>query len=616
MPSAAAWLRIGCLFLLLPRGAALAATPRFHTACVVDYRKPVPPEWLKQAGIQYVYIYIGIPITRVDGKPSIKPKSKRLFDACLELHADTGIKVLMVSNYYSRSPKRTWSVDSCGRAIRMGCFSKNEFHDWMRQAISDMAQVFSPYRAFGGFCFDDAPGNRVDCCYCDDCRAAFKARYGTDPPQFAPHEAPARVDPSHPVLLWDAYHRAMLDRYNRTQSECVRAISKDLLTATITADSYYCGRHLSMDVGYEDTAVTAGARLQRIDRSQVRWWHLFQSFGFPRLPEAGEQGYQRWAAGCHITTPSPKIIVHREGPMFERFGRSMFLSPAEIQRLMRTTIAEGAPGIAFWASGRVLPYYPDAFAAMGEVMADVRKIEPVIARRRPFAARVGLVYSTATEVFEQPWKANTLERWQHLHAFEATAYALLRSSVQHQIVFDVDLTQERLDDFDVLVMPGVRFLTKPVAGALEQGMAQGKLTVLADMRALPLKGATVVDYDPQSWYRRQLKGYRQPRYLDEVRERAQRLLVPEIRAKAQAPVAVTFGKAFGRLFVDADGSLVLFIVNWDLDAPSKASINLPAHSRARDLLTGETLSHGPTCDVAVPPAGWRVLGIERRQGAK
>ena len=601
--------RLVCLLVALPAWLLFASAPRFHTACVVDYRDPVPVDWLTRAGIQYVYIYSSIPIEQVDGKPAIDPKTKPLFDACFKEYAGTGIKVLPLSNYYSRSPKATWSVDSCGREIHMGCFTRDAFHGWMGSAITDMAKAFGQYEAFGGFCFDDAPGNRVDCCYCNDCRIAFKAKFGVEPPKFEHREGAGRIDPADPVLLWDAYHRGTLERYNHTQCQSVREWSEDLLAVTITADSYFFGRHLNIDAAYEDTRADHGARLQRIDRSMVRWWHLFQSFGFPRVPEAGEAGYQRWAAGCHITTPSPKIIVHREGPMFEQFGRSMFLSPAEIKRLIRTTIAEGAPGIAFWASSKVLPHYPEGFEAMAEVMAEVQAIEDVILRKRPFPARVGLVYSTTTEICEQPWKKNTLERWQHLHAFEATAYSFLRSSVQHQIVFDSDLTAERIADFDVLVLPGVRFLTHPVASALEAAAEGADLTLLADRATLQLEGATVVDHDPQSWWRRQRRGYRQPRHLDEVRERVERLLVPKMDASSSVPVSMRSERAFGRVFVEPDGALLAFIVNWDLDHDANAVLTVAPEARVHDVLKGMSLGGGPTCEVSVPAAGWRVVRV-------
>jgi hypothetical protein len=449
----------------------------FPLACTVDYKSPIPPELLKKAGIQYVYVYIGMPLKSdpVSGRRVLDEKIKSQLDEFFKLYGDNGIKVLLVSGFYTRPPKGTECVDCGGRTIMEGCFNNRAFLDAMAKDIRDMAEAFGAYPAFAGFCFDDGVHVRVDCCYCDTCRRLFKERHGLAPPPFEPEAGPARLDLKDPRLLWDAFQRDACAAYMRTQAQ---AVPEGLVSVTIPSDSYFYGRHLSAEVTQKETPAGADARLQRIERIQVRDWHIFQSFPFPMVVKEGA-GLRAYGVGCHLTEPSPKMILHSEGPLVEAAGRQQFMSPAEIARMMRTTIAEGARCICFWNNARALSSYPEGLDAVGAVAADVDKIMNVLDERQAFPARVGLLYSTATEIVQQPWRKNTLERWLHLHAFEAMGYALTRRSVQFRVVFDDGLDETALAGMDVLILAGVTHMTAPVAEMLEKRMAEGKLRVLA-----------------------------------------------------------------------------------------------------------------------------------------
>jgi hypothetical protein len=604
------------LSLLLAVGCAVVA-PRAGSAeelammLTVDYRDPIPPALLKKAGIDHVYVGVGLPVRkdRDTGKPSLDPKVKEPLERFLKLYGDHGIKVLLESNFYARPPKGTECVDAHGRTIRMGCFNNDAFLSWMGQAIRDMAQYFSAYEAFGGFLFDDGVQVRVDCCYCDTCRRLFREKHGIDPPPFEPGEETARLAPDDPRLLWDAFQRQAYARYQRAQAEAARSVSEKLVLATIPSDSYFFGRHLNAQLARDATAPTNSARIQRIDRLHVRHWHIFQSFPIPRVVPDGT-GQEPWAIGCHLTTPSPCMIFHHGGPQIETMGRQQFLSPAEIRRLLRTTLAEGADAIGFWESARAIPHYPDAFDAIGSVGAEARGLDAVLLEREPFPSRLALLYSTASEIAQQPWRENTIERWRHLHAFEAMAYALTRRSIQFHVVLDSELDEKALAAIDVLVLTGVTHLSRPVAERVEKAITTQKLTVLTDPVSLPLDGAKACRFNPDYWLKRQQQGYRQSRYLDQQAHEIAAKVVPQLRLFSLQPVQVASESCFVKLFGGKRGSLLAFVVNWDTQAASTARLSLREPSTVRDEMSGRDLgrvSAGKALELELEPAGWRIL---------
>jgi hypothetical protein len=466
-----------------------------------------------------------------------------------------------------------------------------------------MAEAFGAYPAFAGFCFDDGVHVRVDCCYCDTCRRLFKERHGLAPPPFEPEAGPARLDLKDPRLLWDAFQRDACAAYMRTQAQ---AVPEGLVSVTIPSDSYFYGRHLSAEVTQKETPAGADARLQRIERIQVRDWHIFQSFPFPMVVKEGA-GLRAYGVGCHLTEPSPKMILHSEGPLVEAAGRQQFMSPAEIARMMRTTIAEGARCICFWNNARALSSYPEGLDAVGAVAADVDKIMNVLDERQAFPARVGLLYSTATEIVQQPWRKNTLERWLHLHAFEAMGYALTRRSVQFRVVFDDGLDETALAGMDVLILAGVTHMTAPVAEMLEKRMAEGKLRVLADPASLALKGAAVCEFDQDYWFSKQLKGYRQVRYLDQQAAQISKSLLPELDLPELQPVLLSSDNCLAKIFRGKQDSLLVFVVNWDIWGEASARMDFAKPYKVKDEISGHELGSGKTLELRLQPAGWRVI---------
>ncbi|MEW6358503.1 MAG: hypothetical protein AB1696_19370 [Planctomycetota bacterium] len=597
------------LIIFLAMGGLLLAAALaddFPLSCVVDYHSPVLPELLKQAGIQRVYISIGFPVQSVEGKPALDPKVKPELEDFLRLYGQGGVKVLVASGYYAKPPKGAECVDFWGRTVEIGCFNNEKFLDWMAEQIKNIALVLREYEAFDGFMFDDGVHVRVDCCYCDTCKRLFREKHGIEPPPFEPYKGDARLAPDDPRLLWDAFHQEAYNRYLRTQAKAAQSVSDKLFLATIPSDSYFYGRQLSSDVPPAETETKSSARLQRIDRIQVRRWHIFQSFPFLKIVADGT-GREPFGVGTHLTTPSPKIIMHHEGPFIEQMGRQQFLSPAEISRQMRTIIAEGASAICFWENSRAFPHYPDAFTAVGQVVADVKKVEKAMEERKPYPARIGLLYSTATEIIQQPWMKNTLERWRHLHCFEAMAYAMTRMSIQFRILFDSDLANGVPSDLDALILTGVTHLTKPVAEGVEKAIADRGLKVLTDPTCLPIKGAEVCEFDTSIWFESQLRGYRQVRHLDHQAAAIRRGVFPSLDFPKYQPVVVSSGSCFARFFQGADDSLLIFVVNWDIEEESFAKVDVPFAHTFRDESSEERLGEGNSLEVKVAPAGWRVV---------
>lgn len=596
--------------------SALVPTCRgegYPLCCTVDYRSPIPPEWLKKAGIQTVYISVGMPLKPdpATGRRGLDEKVKPQIEEFLRLYGRAGIKVLVESNFYTRPTEGTQCVDASGRSIAMGCLRNRGFLDAMAKDIRDMAEAFSAYGGFAGFLFDDGVQVRADCCYCETCKRLFKEQSGLAPPPFAPDDGPQRLDPNDPRLLWDAFHQDSYAGYLRTQAQAAGAFSDKLFLATIPADSYFYGRHLSLEVPPSETPLQSGARLQRMDRIQVKNWRLFQSFPFPLVTQDGS-GRAHFGTGCHLTTPSPGIIVHTGGPLIESAGRQQFLSPAEIRRMMGTTIAEGADRICFWTSAKIMLSYPDGFDAIGAAAADADKAARLLEERKPFPARIGLIYSTTTEIVQQPWRKNTMERWRHLHAFEAMAYALTRRSLQFRVLLDNDLDEAALSSLNAIILTGVTHLTKPVAEMLERA-AQGRLKVLTDRSCLPLQGAKVCEFDQDYWFNRQIKGYRQPAGLDHQAAEIRRTVLLELEPSDLQPAVVQSGSVFGKFFLGGNDSLLIFLVNWDTENECAARVEFSTPHAVTDEPSGAGLGNGKAVEVNLPPAGWRVIRCAARK---
>ncbi|MCD6360173.1 MAG: hypothetical protein J7M38_04850 [Armatimonadetes bacterium] len=582
----------------------------YHAITLLDLNNPLPPEWLQRAGIDYLYVSAGIPIEYdAEGNPVIAAEQREAFERVFDLYRGTGIKVLLMSQFYTRGPEEARAVDFFGRTHDIACFRQPAFLEWMRERIIALARAFGRYEAFGGFMFDDGVHVRVDCCYCDLCRRRFQEQYGVEPPPFAPHEGVARVADDDPVLQWERFQRESFEMYLRAQSEAVRSVSDELLMVTIPSDAYYFGRFLNIEVSPRESRLGAGALLQRIERIHPRYWQMFYTFPMARLPERTETGLQRWAIGNHITAHSARMMSQPEGPYAPMYGRQQFMSPTEIQRMARVSVTEGADAVCFWSSAGALPFYPQAFEALAPVAADIRRIEDLLLQRRPLPAHIGLLYSTTTETFEQPWTTNTNERWRHLHAFEGLAYSLRRSNLPFEVVMEDEITPRRLKRLNALVLPSVRFMTASAASAVEEAIAESGLQVLTCGECLPLEGAKQADCDPYIFRDWVTRGYRQEEHLNEQWREVARTLVPGLREAVTAPPLQVRGddvvSAIHRL---EDGALLVMIVNWKLHEPAVAT--LVGSGRAENVVSDRDMGRFEgTLSVAIPAADWRILRV-------
>ncbi len=591
-------------------GACRMGNAGYHAVTLLDLDNPLSPAWLQQAGIDYVYTSAPPLEDGPDGTPVVAGGRREAGDNAMRLYEGTGVRVLVMGNFYIKPGEEHRAVDAFGREHPIACFRHPGFRQAMTARIADLATALSAWPAFGGFAFDDGPHVRVDCCYCDVCRGEFLAEHGIEPPPFEPSEGTRRVREDDPVLVWERFQRESWQIYLRAQSEAVRSVSDDLLMVTIPSDSYFYGRFLAVDVARDETILGHSGRLQRIERIQARHWTIFQSFPLARLPEEGETGLQPWAVGAHITADSPKMLIQCDGPYAPTYQRLQYMSPAEIERMARVTLVEGANGLCYWTPAAPLPFYPGALDAMAEVYRDGEQIEDVLARRAPLDQPIGLLYSTTTEVMEQPWQTNTSERWQHLHAFEGLAYSMRRANIPFEIVFEDQLTPELLGRLEALVLPAVRFLTDSAAEAIEAAIAQTGLRALAAGKCVPMRGMIAGGCDPLIWHAWARRGYRQEKYADEQWREFSNTLAHHLQPLIDAPVRVYSERAIGRLYELDGGDLLLMIASWDLEDLSEVAIE--GEGEATDLLSGREMGEiNDLGRLTIPPAGWRVLRIVR-----
>ncbi|MBT3379645.1 MAG: hypothetical protein HN742_23565 [Lentisphaerae bacterium] len=580
----------------------------FQAVTLVDPARPIPAEWLEAAGIDYVYTSGALSLAAdSEGRPVLSDAQQARWEALQAIYGTTNVRVLIMSNYYAHPPEGTEAVDVSGRPLAMACLRSDRFHSWMHDRITAQTKAYSAFSVFGGFVFDDGWGTRVDACYCDHCREIF----GDTPPTFAVREGTGIVPDDATELRWDAFQRQSHERYIRTQSSAVREVSDDAMMLTIPSDSFFYGRLLNANLPREELALSASALLQRIERMQVRDWHLYQSFPLPRLPEGDEEGLQPWGIGAHFTADSPKLVLCNEGPFIQHTSRMQMMSPAEIEQMIRITVVEGAQRMCYWASGAYTGYHPDGFAAMARVYEEIRPIESLLASRTPFPARVGLLYSTTTEVLEQPWRENLSERWQHLHSVEATAWALRRGGVWHRIIMESDLPAAAAADLDVLILPSIRFVSQAAADALETAMASGT-AVVALGETVDIPGATRPAHDVTFWHRCIRDGYRQSSNLDLHYENAEEHLLPLIRSLSPGPVAVSAQHSVSALHC-VGKDLLLMAANWLRTETDDVVLTAQRPFRITDAESGEDLgivSANAKRTVSVPPAGWRVLRVE------
>lgn len=580
----------------------------YHAVTLLDLDNPLPPSWLERAGVDYVYASAPPTEPGGDGDPVIAEAQRERWETVLELYAGTGTKVLLMGNFYIDPAEEHRAVDAFGREHPMACFRNEGFQAAMTERIVALTRAFSHYPAFGGFVFDDGPHVRVDCCYCPECREAFGEQYNARPPAFEPRRPNRGVRDEDPILLWEQFQQESWQIYLRTQAEAVRSVSKDALMLTIPSDSYFYGRFLNVEVDLDDTRLGHSGRLQRIERMQPRRWRIFQSFPLARLPEENETGLQPWAVGAHITADSPKMLMQCEGPYAPTYVRIQYMSPAEIERMARVTITEGANSVCYWTSAQPLPFYPGAFDALAEIKRDMEKIEGALSRRRPIEASIGVLYSTTTETMEQPWRTDTSDRWQHLHAYEGLLYAMSRCNVPFVTVMEDEITPQTLRRLKALVLPSVRWLSDSALSAIEDAIAHEGLRALAAGECVTVRGMIASGCDPLIWHNRARRGYRQERYANEQWSEFRNTLAHHLLPLIDAPVRVYSERAVGRLYDLDNGDQILLVTSWDLE--NLCEVAIEGEGRATDLISGRELGAVEEIGrLTVPPAGWRVLRI-------
>ncbi len=591
-------------------GETIVRSEGYHAVTLLDLDNPIAPALLERAGVDYLYASAPVVEPGPDGRAVIAEAQRERWERVLSLYEGSGTRILLMGNFYVNPAQEHRAIDFFGREHPMACLRREGFLEAMRERIASIAQAFSAYPAFGGFVFDDGTHVRVDCCYCPECLQQFAAAHGVPPPAFEPRKPIRHLREDDPILLWEAFQQESWQVYLRAQSEAVRSVSSDLLMLTIPSDSYFYGRFLSVRVAREESVLGHSGLLQRIERIQPRHWGIFQSFPLARVPEADESGLQPWATGTHITAQSPKMLIDCEGPYAPVYSRIQYMSPAEIERMARITLTEGANSICYWASAATLPSYPDALDSLAEVYRDVVRIEEALTRRTPVPSSIGLLYSTTTETMEQPWEHETSERWVHLHAWEGLAYSMERCNLPFGPVMEGEITPEMLNSLKGLVLPAVRWLPEEVLEVIEDAIAHHGLRVYSAGDCLPIRGMIATNCDPLIWHNRARRGYRQQRYADEQWHEFRTTLGQQLLPLIDAPVQVYSERAVGRVYELEGGDLLLMVASWELEDICEVAIE--GEGRATDMLSGRELGEVDKIGrLTIPPAGWRVLRITR-----
>ena len=593
-----------------PEGETIVRNDGYHAVTLLDLNNPLPPAWLERAGIDYLYASAPPLEPGPDGVPVIAEAQRERWEKALALYKGTGTRVLLMGGFYIKPAEEHQAVDAFGRRHPMACFRNEDFLQTMRERIVAITKAFADYPAFGGFVFDDGPHVRVDCCYCQQCQDLFRLEHEARPPAFEPRKPIRNFRDDDPLLLWEQFQQESWQIYLRAQAEAVRSVSRDALMLTIPSDSYFYGRFLNVEVVREESLLGHSGRLQRIERIQPKHWGIFQSFPLARLPEAHESGLQPWATGAHITADSPKMLMQCEGPYAPTYGRVQYMSPAEIERMARVTLTEGAQAVCYWTPAAPLPHYPDALDTLAEVYRDVERIEDELAQRKPVPASIGLLYSTTTEMMEQPWERDTSERWRHLHAWEGIAYSMERCNVPFEVVMEDELTPERLRELKALVLPAVGWLPSPVLSTVERAIAKDGLRVLSAGECLAVRGMVASGCDPMIWHNRARRGYRQEVYANEQWQECRTTIAHHLLPLIDVPVQVYSERAVGRVYEIDGGDLMLMVASWELDDICEVAIE--GEGYATDMLSGRELGEvNQIGRLTIPPAGWRILRITR-----
>jgi hypothetical protein len=299
------------------------------------------------------------------------------------------------------------------------------------------------------------------------------------------------------------------------------------------------------------------------------------------------------------------------------------LTPEIVREATWLTVMWGPGSMSHWASFLVRPedertytpadkgdfkglvYQPETGRELARIWeGPLGQLAPSIARMEVPQSRVGMLYSYTDEAFTV---------WGHQGRLHRRFRDVLRAHLPVDVVFEEDITDGRLSDYEVLIVSGIRYMRRSVQERLRRFARDGGLLVVDEQMGIELPGRRVAVEDAPGLREAVVSGLEDPLYVD--------------CSADDAYVNVLTGGGVNYVFVVNDQREFGSVVGEnnkvrEKGVPQKVSVNLAEESatvyeltRSRKLTTRPTGS-GLGVDLELPPAGGRILAVYPRPIAR
>lgn len=370
-----------------------------------------------------------------------------------------------------------WMVDAAGKPVEgRPCYTNPQSLRYLEEAVRAQAAALaaSPWVTYGHMGDESEFGN----CYCEHCRAAFRAEFGYELPPLRDDFSPQYLD------QWIDYHRFKNGAIGRMYARATRVAhqanprlrmfaSLPLVGGTCHGDDLYhtqAGFDLLWDHTYPGTmAIRVGLHAALLEETAMLQ-------GRPEVP----------------------ILDLLQG--FDSYDRVSHMPPPEYVREMAwQAIAHGIDSIGWFVYNYCFWNMPgsEAWAEAGRLAEEVLEpLTPTLYQMRNAQQPVGLLYCYSQEAVDglkeatwdeaRPWKG--LIRWWTTHATQE-AYAVLKyAGVPLNVVSEHRLLEGQPLPWKVLVIPYVEHLHARSRRALEAFLAAGGKVYVGANSTLELPG--------------------------------------------------------------------------------------------------------------------------------
>ena len=363
------------------------------------------------------------------------------------------------------------------------CFRDPTTREWARRNLQGVLTNLCQYPAFCdriGF-HDDVALRTVSVgeekfltCYCPLCREAFKRETGVEPPVRTKVKwSSAIIEDDDPWLRWNIFRvRDCYADFTKSLSEAIGRTAPQVKLGSFVVKNlnpeaglyaYYhmapCGAVSCYDYP-RATGTDANAFFMRqsgiMGNRQKESWMLNWIGGDPSLAmgtdtaSPGEVRCQFWnmlAAGNHIIS-------------FFRYGE---------------------PGTKECIEGTA------ALEELGRVGAIARKVGPLFLVARPAAAKVAVLCSFTD--YSGSLLSN-IDGWWNVRAALRNAFsAAFEEHLSPEILAEEELITGRVENYQVIIVPNIRFIRKAALAELENQAAKGKLIVISANSPVSTRGA-------------------------------------------------------------------------------------------------------------------------------